>query len=549
MAFFATNVWFCPSRVQFARPAMNARRLVFILSAFALALCGGRAASLAIEANARSAALDSITTEEVTGHVGVLADDTFEGREAGSRGNRAAGIYLVDQLKKYGMHGGGPKGSFYQTGTSSNNILALVAGRDETLKNDVILIGAHYDHVGYGSYRNSYGPIGQIHNGADDNASGVAGLMEVAEAVSRLPEKPKRSILFVFWDAEEKGLLGSKYWVDHPSVPLNHVRLAINADMIGRLRNSRVEVFGIRTAPGLRRLVSRQNDAGLFLDFNWDVSADSDHYTFFSRNIPFVMLHTGMHADYHRPSDDAEKINGEGLKQVARLLFGILVESAETPDLGRFRTQSRFESRAAQRSIEVALSPPPGRLGIRWDPSAAAKGNIVVAAVTPSSPADVAGLRPGDRLLTFAGRQVRDTKQFRVSVLAAKNPVPVTIERAGESAPLEKTLQLAGEPVRLGISWRTDRAEPGTVIVNRLTPGSPADLAGVRTGDHIYKICGREFGSGEEFRQLATTSPGPLVLEAETSGRVRTIEVPLLEDASEGSPTSRDEPAATDDDP
>ncbi|MEX0642356.1 MAG: M20/M25/M40 family metallo-hydrolase, partial [Pirellulales bacterium] len=399
-------------------------RLRFFV-AFALALFGGRSAS-AVEANARSAALASITTEEVTGHVNVLADDTFEGRESGTRGNRAAAVYIVERLKKLGLVGGGPRGSFYQTGNTTNNILALVEGRDAGLKDEVILIGGHYDHVGYGTYRNSYGPIGRIHNGADDNASGVAAVLEVADAVSRLPEKPQRSILFAFWDGEEKGLLGSKYWIDRPTLPVDRVRLAINVDMVGRLRNSRLEVYGIRTADGLRRLVSRQNDPALALDFNWDVKPDSDHYTFFSHDVPFLMLHTGMHDDYHRPSDDVEKINGDGLRQVAQLMFSIVVELADGPQLGRFRSQSRYESNGARLASQVTLRPPPGRLGIRWDEAAARAGTIVVAAVVPGSAAAVAGVRPGDRVVKFAGREVRDEKQFRIAVLAAENPVPAT---------------------------------------------------------------------------------------------------------------------------
>ncbi len=166
--------------------------------------CSFRGTSLAIEANARSAAIESVTTDEVKGHVGVLADDTFEGREAGSRGNRAAGIYIVERLKKLGIAPAGSNGSYYQTGPKSNSILGLVEGSDPQLKDEVILVGAHYDHVGYGSARNSYGPIGYIHNGADDNASGVAALLEIADAVAHLPEKPKRTILFAFWDGEEK---------------------------------------------------------------------------------------------------------------------------------------------------------------------------------------------------------------------------------------------------------------------------------------------------------------------------------------------------------
>jgi hypothetical protein len=524
---------------------MNRCRQSSVFAGFALTLSLGVAPAWAVEASARSAALESITTDEVTGHVNALADDTFEGREAGSRGGRAAAGYIVERLKKFGLHGGGPEDSFYQTGNSSNNILALVEGRDAALKDQVILIGAHYDHVGYGSYRNSYGPIGRIHNGADDNASGVAALLEVAEAVSRLPEKPMRSILFAFWDGEEKGLLGSKYWIDHPTVPLDRVKLAINIDMIGRLRNSRVEVFGIRTTEGLRRLVSRQNAASLWLDFNWNVRPDSDHYTFYSRNVPILMLHTGLHDDYHRPSDDAEKINGKGLNQIARLLFGVLIDLADAPDLGEFRGQSRYESQPAR----VTLRPPPGRLGIRWDEATSRDGQIVVTAVVPGSAADKAGLRPGDRLLTFAGRAVNDENQFRIGVLAAENPVTATVERAGEEEPVELTLELVGQPVRLGISWRTDSAEPQAVIVNRLTPGSPADLAGLRPGDRIYQINGRDFTGSDAFRELATALPSPLILEVERLGRVRVVEIPHLHDADDSSKPADDEHAASADEP
>ncbi len=185
--------------------------LLRVFVAFGLALGIGHSCR-GVEVNARAAALASITTDQARAHVQVLADDTFEGREAGSRGNRAAGIYIVDLLKKWGLKPAGTAGTYYQSGNGSTNILAIVEGRDEKLRDEVILLGGHYDHVGYGTNRNSYGPTGFIHNGADDNASGVAALLEVAEALAQLPEKPARSILLAFWDGEEKGLLGSKYW-------------------------------------------------------------------------------------------------------------------------------------------------------------------------------------------------------------------------------------------------------------------------------------------------------------------------------------------------
>ncbi len=494
--------------------------------AAATLLLGPAVATDAAETNARMAALLSITSQELKDDVGALADDTFEGRESGTRGNRAAGIYVIERLKKMGLEGGGNKNSYYQNFGNYTNILAYAPGRDPELANQVIVISAHYDHVGYGSSRNSYGPIGRIHNGADDNASGVAGLLEVAQALTLLPERPRRSILFAFWDGEEKGLLGSKHWLEEPTVPLNRVAIMFNVDMIGRLRNSRAVVYGTRTSAGLRRLVSRQNDPSqLLLDFSWEMKGDSDHWAFYSRNVPVLMLHTGLHDDYHRPSDDADKINTEGLKQIAQLMFNVLVELADAPSLGGFRGQSRSETRFEQQTRERGLPSPPGRLGVRIDGKAAVDGRVIVNNVSAGSAADRAGIRTGDRVLKFDGADVTDAAQFLVNVLAAAGPVTASIERAGQDEPLEVTLNLPGEPVRLGISWRTDEAEPQAVIINRVVNGSPADLAGLRVNERIYRVDGREFANGEEFRRLVTEASGPLQLEVEGEGRVRNVEV------------------------
>ena len=296
----------------------------------------------------------------------MLADDTFEGREAGSRGGRAAGLYVVKQIEATGLPGAAGKGSYYQPfGSGYSNILALLEGSDPALKDQYIIVSAHYDHVGYGTRRNSYGPIGLIHNGADDNASGVALLIEVIEAFVRLGHPPKRSVLFAFWDGEEKGLLGSAHWVSQPTIPLDHVALVINADMVGRARGGKLEVFGSRSIAGMRRLFSAENDdPNLTIEFPWEVKTNSDHYTFYKQQIPAMLIHTGLHDDYHRPSDDIEKINSDGIRQIAQLVFHVVDQAADAERLAGFRSRSQSETPAAQREVERLVGPagqPPGR--------------------------------------------------------------------------------------------------------------------------------------------------------------------------------------------
>lgn len=191
---------------------------------------------------ARRAALESITAEELTEHVRVLAHDSFEGREAGTRGGHAAARYLATHLEKLGATPAGERGSYYQPfGANMFNVLCQFPGSDPKLKEEYIVVGAHFDHVGYGARDNSNGPIGFIHNGADDNASGTAALLEIASALKELGDAaPRRTIVIGFWDGEEKDLLGARHWVANPTVPREKIKLAFNADMIGRLRNDRV---------------------------------------------------------------------------------------------------------------------------------------------------------------------------------------------------------------------------------------------------------------------------------------------------------------------
>jgi hypothetical protein len=477
-----------------------------------------------------STAIESITVADLRKHVHVLASDTLEGREAGSRGGKAAGAYLVQQLKKLGIKPAGSENSFSQFfGFDYRNILGLLPGSDPVLKKEYVIICAHYDHVGYGNRTNSYGPHGYIHNGADDNASGTSGLLELIEAMTTVEPRPKRSLLFVFWDAEEKGLLGSEHWVESPTVELGKVQLAFNIDMIGRLRNQSVTVFGGRTSAGLRRLLAEQNFGDdLLLDFNRTIKRDSDHYPFIQSRIPAVMLHTGKHDDYHRPSDDPDKLNLTGMQQLTRLLFRTVYTAADSPNLNSFRQASRRESEKTERRFADASSRNPRRLGLVWDDPVEKKGVVQITEIDPDSPAERAGLKVGDRIIEFANYQIDGRHDFGTVVLAAAKESRIVVKRKGAKQPQTIAVNLNGQPQRVGIAWHVDDAEPGCVILTQVVSGSPAAIAGLKSGDRIYTVNGLSFKTSEEFFDLVTADETRLRMTAERQGRIRTAELTLL---------------------
>jgi len=224
--------------------------------------------------------------------------------------------------------------------TRIRNVLAYMPGSDPNLKDEVVIVSAHFDHVGTQD--------GEVFNGADDDASGIAGLLEIAEAFAVSPEKPKRSILFAAWNAEERGLLGSRYYVEKPAFPLEKTVALFQMDMIGRdeeipdpqsprffglprqraqeNRNS-LHVLGYSRSEELRNLVTENNQQiGLDLKFQYDhtpanLLRRSDQWPFLSKDVPALFFHTGLHPDYHRPTDTAEKINYPKMEKVVRLIF------------------------------------------------------------------------------------------------------------------------------------------------------------------------------------------------------------------------------------
>lgn len=492
--------------------------LVFGLLGIAGRCCWG------VERKALEEALNRIRVESLQNHVNVLADDQFEGREAGSRGGLAAARYLVKEFEELGLQPAGDNGSYKQAFQAGfHNLLGMIEGSDPVLRREVVIFGAHYDHVGYGSPRNSYGPYGHVHNGADDNASGTACLLTLASTIRKLPEAPKRTILFALWDGEEKGLLGSQHWTTTPTVPLQRVVFAFNLDMIGRLRDERVEVYGVRTSRGLRRMLSRANfDEALSLDFNWELKANSDHHSFFTHGIPVLMFHTGLHEDYHRPSDDVQKIDWAGAQRVTRLALRSLIEVTDAPQVTGFRAASRSENPKNRSQIEIEHPLPPPRLGARWVSSEDRKA-VEITGLVAGSAAERGGLQVGDRIVRCNDQPVVDSDRLRKQVLAAPSPLKLIVERPGLAAPLEMELPIDGRPIRIGLTWRDDDAEPASVLVTMVVPGSPANLAGLQTRDRIYELNGQPIVDANDFGERITTSPGPLEFLVDRNGKLRTL--------------------------
>ena len=507
-----------------------------------------------IDDAAVATAVESIRVDDIKRHVGTLASDALQGREAGTTSGHAASAYLIQELRKQRATPAAADGQFIQEfdGTM-RNVLSCVKGRDPRLTGEVVIICAHYDHVGFGTPRNSRGPVGFIHNGADDNASGTAALLEVIEAMQSLPQAPRRTVLFAFWDGEEKGLLGSKHWVSSPTVPLSQIKLVINSDMIGRLRPEGIEITGTRVVRGLRRFVSTANSSANLgreqpqsvvparadsqadkttakapLDFTWQIRADSDHHPFIAANVPALMLHTGKHDDYHRPSDDADKLNYEGIQRVSRLMLLLALRAAEADELPAFRLEAHQETEVLQKQVEQPPSPPSSRLGIAWKIDLAKQRIVEVTEVSPRSPADEAGLKAGDRIIKFGGHTVSEFEDFRTLAMTAPTPATAVVQRLGEAGPREFNVKLIGQPTRLGILWRTDDVEPNCLIITQVQNRSPADLAGLKPHDRILRVASESISTGELFRQQVQSSNGQMTVTYERSGIIDSTVIDLV---------------------
>jgi hypothetical protein len=287
---------------------------------------------------------DVITPALMARHVAVLAADSMRGRSTPSPELEEAAAYVASLFRRVGLAPAGDSGSFvrrYPIGRDSTaprptapDVVGVLPGRDRALRGEYVAVVAHLDHLGVGR------PVGgdSIYNGADDDASGTAGVLALAEAFAGQRERPRRSLLFLVVSGEERGLWGSRAFVARPSVPLDSIVGLVNLDMIGRNRPDSVYLngWGKSTLASLvRRLAVAHPELGLGVGPDEEdrprTPADSDHFPFQRQGVPYVFFYTGTHADYHRPSDEPARLDADKAARVARLAFHTMREIAERP--------------------------------------------------------------------------------------------------------------------------------------------------------------------------------------------------------------------------
>ncbi len=373
-----------------------------------------------------------------------LADDALGGRLAGSEGERCAAAYIVTRFRQLGLQPAGEDGTYFQevplasatnphapAGTG-RNIVALLPGTDPDLADEVVVFGAHYDHLGDGGF-GSLGDAGEIHNGADDNASGVAALLVAAERLADAPA-PARPVLFVAFTGEESGLIGSGFYAKNPTIPLEGAQAMVNLDMVGRLESSPLIVYGIGTAPEWQELVDLANEPlGIELAYEDAGYGPSDHTSFYAQDIPVLHLFTNVHGDYHKPSDDWDKIDADGLERVGDFAARIVASVADRRD--RLTLVPGVGAPAQDSGGYGAY------LGTVPDFTPVDHG-VLLSGVSAGSPAEAAGIGGGDIIIGLGEHDVADLYAL-TEALRAHAPgdrVRVVVIREGEEVEFEVVL-------------------------------------------------------------------------------------------------------------
>ncbi|HRI77952.1 MAG TPA: M20/M25/M40 family metallo-hydrolase [Cyclobacteriaceae bacterium] len=377
----------------------------------------------------------------IKSHISALADDAMMGRGTGTEGEKMAAAYIESEFRKLKLKPLGDKKTYFQAfefksgvhgegekGTARNIAAFLDNGAENT-----IIIGAHYDHLGLGLESGSLeaNSKGKIHNGADDNASGVAGILELARYFKNNSKKEKNNFLFLCFSGEELGLYGSKHYADYPTIDLAKADFMINLDMVGRLNEKNgLQVSGSGTAAGWENLLKGLSTDALPIKTDSSGTGPSDHTSFYLKNVPVLHFFTGSHNDYHKTSDDTDKINAEGEARVLDIIIKVIESADNEPKLAFLKTKSKPMN--TRSSFKVTLGVMPSYTSD--------EAGLKVDGVSDGKPAQKAGIQAGDVITQIGDFPIKDIQAYMEALgkFEKGQTVSVTLKRSGET----KTVQL-----------------------------------------------------------------------------------------------------------
>jgi len=376
-----------------------------------------------------------------------LASDYLEGRQTGKPGEALAGEYIIHRFKELGWTPKGMDGSFLQpfpfktitnphanpndapiAGTGHNVVAYLDNGAENT-----VVVGGHYDHLGWGETGGSlHAHEKAIHNGADDNASGIAAMLRMAEVLKDRKVGTHNNYLFIAFSGEEMGLFGSKYFVNNPTVPLASINYMLNMDMVGRLNEERVlAINAVGTSPVWNEILSNIKRGGLKIKTTDSGIGPSDHTSFYLKDIPVLHFFTGQHQQYHKPEDDVPLINFPGIYDVSEYLLAIIEKLDNKGKIEFTKTKQSVERSAAAFKVTLGVMPDYVYSGIGMRIDAVIEGRV----------ADKAGLKDGDIVLKIGETNVKDIYEYMegLSKFKAGDKAPVVVKRGKKMVTKEVT--------------------------------------------------------------------------------------------------------------
>jgi len=319
-----------------------------------------------------------------------------------------------------------------QTTIPTRNVVMILPGTDKILKNEYVVLGAHFDHLGMGGIGSGsrVPDTVAVHYGADDNASGVGMIIELAEKLAANPQSHKRSIVVLAFSGEEMGLLGSKKFVENPGIDLNKVNAMVNMDMVGRLNeNSLVQIGGVGTAEPFKKMLTAANDTTILkLSLSEEGYGPSDHASFYGKNVPVLFISSGAHLDYHTPADTYSKINYEGMVKIADLSYPVI------SDLANMDSKLIFKEAGPKEVAGRGTRRKGVTLGIMPDFAGNVKNGLRADVITPGRPAAIGGMKKGDIITSINGKPVNNIQDymFRMGQLKHGETISVEVLREGK---------------------------------------------------------------------------------------------------------------------